>query len=69
MPVQLGTNPIAWSNDDLRTLGGNTPLEVCLTEARAAGFTGIELGHKFGYLKERLRRQLISQRRGLLHQS
>lgn len=47
MPVQLGTNPIAWSNDDLRTLGGNTPLEVCLTEARAAGFTGIELGHKF----------------------
>ena len=47
MTVRLGTNPIAWSNDDLRTLGGDTPLETCLSEARAAGFTGIEMGHKF----------------------
>jgi len=47
MSVRLGTNPIGWSNDDLRELGGETPLETCLTEARAAGFTGIELGHKF----------------------
>lgn len=47
MSVRLGTNPIAWSNDDLRALGGATPLETCLTEARHAGFTGIELGHKF----------------------
>lgn len=47
MRVRLGTNPIAWSNDDLRTLGGETPLETCLAEARAAGFAGIELGHKF----------------------
>lgn len=47
MSVRLGTNPIAWSNDDLRALGGATPLETCLTEARQAGFTGIELGHKF----------------------
>lgn len=47
MSVRLGTNPIAWSNDDLRALGGATPLETCLTEAREAGFTGIELGHKF----------------------
>lgn len=47
MPVRLGTNPIAWSNDDLRSLGGATSLETCLTEARQAGFTGIELGHKF----------------------
>ena len=47
MPVRLGTNPIAWSNDDLRSLGGATALETCLTEARQAGFTGIELGHKF----------------------
>lgn len=45
--VRLGTNPIAWSNDDLRELGGATSLETCLTEARAAGFAGIELGHKF----------------------
>ncbi|HUN40387.1 MAG TPA: myo-inosose-2 dehydratase [Acetobacteraceae bacterium] len=47
MAVRLGTNPIAWSNDDLRALGGATPLETCLAEARQAGFAGIELGHKF----------------------
>src|SRR5258708_16542683 len=47
MTVRLGTNPIAWSNDDLRELGGATPLETCLTEARLAGFDGIELGNKF----------------------
>jgi myo-inosose-2 dehydratase len=45
--VRLGTNPIAWSNDDLRSLGGATPLNTCLAEARQAGFAGIELGHKF----------------------
>jgi len=28
-------------------LGGATPLETCLAEARLAGFEGIELGHKF----------------------
>ncbi len=28
-------------------LGGDIPLEVCLAEARAAGFAGIELGGKF----------------------
>jgi len=47
MTVRIGTNPIAWSNDDLPELGGDTPLETCLAEAREAGFTGIELGNKF----------------------
>jgi inosose dehydratase len=47
MAVRIGTNPIAWSNDDLRTLGGDTPLETCLVQASQAGFAGIELGHKF----------------------
>jgi len=47
MTVRLGTNPIAWSNDDLPELGGDTELETCLAEARAAGFTGIEKGNKF----------------------
>lgn len=45
--VSIGTNPIAWSNDDLPDLGGDTPLETCLKEAREAGFTGIEKGNKF----------------------
>lgn len=47
MPVRIGTNPIAWSNDDLRDLGGATPLDTCLAEAKLAGYAGIELGHKF----------------------
>jgi sugar phosphate isomerase/epimerase len=47
MTIRIGTNPIGWSNDDLRDLGGKTPLETCLAEARTAGFAGIELGHKF----------------------
>lgn len=47
MAIRIGINPIGWSNDDLRELGGNTPLDVCLAEASEAGFEGIELGHKF----------------------
>jgi inosose dehydratase len=58
MPVRLGTNPIAWSNDDLRELGGATPLETCLREAREAGFEGIEMGHKFPHEAAALRRAL-----------
>ncbi len=45
--IRIGTNPIGWSNDDLPELGGDTPLQVCLAEARQAGYAGIELGHKF----------------------
>jgi inosose dehydratase len=47
MTVRIGVNPIGWTNDDLETLGDDTPLEVCLAEARQAGFAGIELGRKF----------------------
>ena len=47
MAIRLGVAPIAWSNDDLPQLGGDTPLEVCLKEAREAGYTGIEAGGKF----------------------
>ena len=45
--IRIGANPIGWSNDDLRELGGETPLETCLAEAKEAGFEGMELGHKF----------------------
>ncbi len=45
--VRIGANPIGWSNDDMRELGGATPLETCLAEAKEAGFEGVELGHKF----------------------
>ncbi|MCX5494421.1 myo-inosose-2 dehydratase [Kaistia dalseonensis] len=47
MSVKLGINPITWSNDDDPSLGGDTPLEVCLAETRQAGFRGTELGGKF----------------------
>ena len=55
MAIRLGTNPIGWSNDDLRELGGSTPLETCLREAKQAGFEGIELGHKFPRTPDALR--------------
>ena len=47
MTIRLGANPIGWSNDDMRELGGDISLERCLSEARQAGFEGMELGHKF----------------------
>jgi myo-inosose-2 dehydratase len=45
--IRIGANPIGWSNDDMLEVGGNIPLEQCLSEARAAGFVGMELGNKF----------------------
>ncbi len=47
MSVKLGIAPIAWSNDDMPELGGDTSLEQCLSEASEAGFQGIESGGKF----------------------
>jgi len=47
MYIKLGIAPIAWSNDDMPELGGDTPIETCLTEAKESGFSGIELGGKF----------------------
>ena len=47
MKARLGIAPIAWTNDDLPELGGDTPLEVCLAESREAGFSGTETGGKF----------------------
>jgi len=43
----VGINPIGWSNDDFRELGGTTPLRRCLDEMNEAGYAGSELGHKF----------------------
>jgi inosose dehydratase len=60
MRAKLGIAPIAWSNDDLPELGGDTPLETCLTEARSAGFTGVETGGKFPKTAAELRPKLTS---------
>ena len=40
MKAKLGIAPIAWSNDDLPELGGETSLDTCLSESKLAGFTG-----------------------------
>ncbi len=45
--ILYGTNPIAWSNDDDRSLGAHITLDQCLDETAEIGFDGIEKGHKF----------------------
>lgn len=47
MSVRIGINPLTWTNDDLPELGAETPLETCLSEGKAAGYAGFELGNKF----------------------
>src|SRR5882724_12173846 len=47
MTIRFGVSPIAWINDDMPELGGNTPLETVLSDATEIGFHGIELGGKF----------------------
>ena len=45
--VRIGINPISWMNDDLPSLGGETPLETALKEGAEIGYEGFELGNKF----------------------
>jgi len=47
MPVRIGINPLIWTNDDLPALGEENSLEMCLSEAKLAGYEGVELGRKF----------------------
>ncbi|MDC1296519.1 myo-inosose-2 dehydratase [Alphaproteobacteria bacterium] len=47
MNIKLGIAPIAWSNDDMPELGGDTPIEKCLEDSFNSGYSGIELGGKF----------------------
>ncbi|GAB7537489.1 myo-inosose-2 dehydratase [Burkholderia sp. 3C] len=45
--IRIGVNPLSWMNDDLPSLGGETPLAVALTEGKQIGYAGFELGNKF----------------------
>jgi inosose dehydratase len=45
--VRIGINPLTWTNDDLPALGDSNSLETCLSEAKLAGYEGVELGRKF----------------------
>lgn len=56
--ILYGTNPIAWTNDDDRSIGAHISLAQCLDEAAAIGFDGIEKGHRFPTTPEGLRAEL-----------
>ena len=58
MSIRFAVSPIAWINDDLPELGGDTPVETVLRDARELGFEGIELGGKFSREPVRLGTQL-----------
>ena len=60
--VRIGINPISWSNDDLPSLGGETPLEVALSEGKAIGYEGFELGNKFPRESERAAQRAVEAR-------
>ena len=47
MSIRFGVSPIAWANDDMPELGGDTPLESILNDIHELGFEGVELGGKF----------------------
>jgi inosose dehydratase len=47
MTIRFGVSPIAWINDDMPELGGDTPLATVLDEIRTLGFAGVELGGAF----------------------
>lgn len=47
MTIRFGASPIAWINDDMPELGGDTPVETVLRDVEELGFSGVELGGKF----------------------
>jgi inosose dehydratase len=63
MSIRFGVSPIAWANDDMPELGGDTPLESILQDIHDLGFEGVELGGKFprdaATLKPLLRRYAL----------
>jgi inosose dehydratase len=59
--ILFGTNPIAWANDDDRSIGADITTTRILDEAgRQIGFDGIENGHRWPDDPEALRALLAS---------
>ena len=60
---KLGVSPLSWVNEVLHHLGAGTTAEQCLSEARQAGFQGVELSRIFprepGVLKQLLSEQQL----------
>jgi inosose dehydratase len=57
--ILVGANPIIWSNDDFNELNGDLPLDILLSEMRAAGFAGSELGHAYPRTPDALAAALV----------
>lgn len=66
MFIRFAIAPIAWTNSDLPQLGGDTSLETCLLESRAAGYSGTETGVKFPMDARKLGPILASHRLALV---
>ncbi len=60
--IRYGTNPIAWTNDDDRSIGAHLSLEDCLSDCEKIGFDGIEKGHKLPTDPEELRKVLSAHK-------
>ena len=57
MTVQLGINPLTWTNDDLPSLGAETSLDTCLSEGKEAGTMLTEIGYIKGGIDRIERKQ------------
>lgn len=45
--IRVGCAPIAWVNDDMPALGGETTYQQILSEVALAGYDGTEIGNKY----------------------
>jgi inosose dehydratase len=59
LAVRIGVNPTGWTNDDLPSLGAETPLEVALSDGQRIGYQGFELGGRFPRRAAALRAALL----------
>ncbi len=66
MTIRFGVSPIAWTNDDMPELGGETTVETICADAQAIGFAGVELGGKFPRDAEALKALLARYSLGLI---
>ncbi len=60
--IRYGTNPIAWTNDDDRSIGAHLSLEDCLSDCEKIGFEGIEKGHLMPTDPEELKQVLAAHK-------
>ncbi len=51
---RLAISPISWINEVLQEFGADTSAETCLSQARAAGYSGVETSRKFPNAADRL---------------